>query len=487
MIFFRNNNNHHIKSFVLKASSGAQDKPVAFGPGSVVNGNVVIQVSKAQLVKELKVVFQCSEHSGKRSNVIFSVKSVLLGGDGSQVNNLNVGNHMYLFAIKLPDVNYPPTLRDNYIDHKVDYTLQGFLDVVNPNQELQTRPVHIMYLPLVTCQSNSSPIQRKKIYQNGEHLVQVDAQLMRPAYCPGDMCTIKLITQNQSDFRITHVDLAFISTTSSHLSSTQVEGSPRNHTLYTEKFYTAINKRINDQHTLLQFKLPSSCPPSTQTHRHIDISYQIMITVPLHYHTSSSSAAAAPPTSSSPVSSLMISLPITIATVPSTSPLPPRLEIPLPSYQDSQVNRIAADMPSFLNQHIDGDSPLPSPHSAYSVEGTGSWSDPDRCSVSPMLEEQPLVDWPTGVPSLNMGGVSSSAGASNSNNMISQQDESGHLMVPGTSNNNNTNNNNNCSNSSDRRRRSISSNHSSSSAILANECSLEVNESPPSTTLATVN
>jgi hypothetical protein len=100
------------------------------------------------------------------------------------VSKLNAGNHMYLFAIKLPDVNYPPTLRDNYIDHKVDYTLQGFLDVVNPDQELQTHPVHIMYLPLVTCQPNSSPIRRKKIYQNGEHLVQIDAELMRPAYCP---------------------------------------------------------------------------------------------------------------------------------------------------------------------------------------------------------------------------------------------------------------------------------------------------------------
>jgi hypothetical protein len=104
------------------------------------------------------------------------------------VSELAVGNHMYLFAIKLPDVNYPPTLRDNYIDHKVDYTLQGFLDVVNPDQELQTHAVHITYLPLVTCQpTSSSPIQRRKTYQKGDQLVQVNAELKQPAHCPGKM------------------------------------------------------------------------------------------------------------------------------------------------------------------------------------------------------------------------------------------------------------------------------------------------------------
>ncbi|KAI8089950.1 uncharacterized protein BX664DRAFT_386350 [Halteromyces radiatus] len=452
MIFSSRNNRHHVKSFVLKVSSGALEKPIAFGPGSVVNGNVVVQVSKMQRVRQLKVVFQCTEHSGKHSNTIFSVASTLLGnGNRTQVTELPVGNHMYLFAIKLPDVNYPPTLRDNYIDHKVNYTLQGFLDMVSPEQEIQTQPVHIMYLPLVTCQLPSSPIQRKKIYQKEGQLVEIIAELMKPGYCPGDMCTIKMITQNQSDFKITHVDLTFMSTTASHMSTSQLEGFRRNHTLYSEKFYTAINKRTHDQHTLLQFKIPPSCAPSTQTHRHIDISYQIMITVPLYYTSSSSSS------SSSSVASLMISLPVTIATVPYTGPLPPLLQIPLPSYQDSQDNRLASDMPSFLNQNVHDDSPLPSPRSAFSVEGTGSWSDPDRCSVSPMMEE--AIDWP--VPSLTLGPV-----VSNNNNLV-PQDESGHLMVPGNMN----------------RRRSVSSNASS----VVNECSLEANASNPSSPFTKVN
>ncbi|KAI8337297.1 hypothetical protein BC941DRAFT_427269 [Chlamydoabsidia padenii] len=456
MIFTSKNNKHRVKSFVLKVSSGAKDKPVAYGPGSVVNGSIVIHVSKLQLVKKLKVVFQCTEYSGKRSNIIFSVESVLLGEHGTQVTELNAGNHMYLFAIKLPDVNYPPTLRDNYIDHKVDYTLQGFLDVAHPDQLLQTHAVHITYLPLVTCQPAAicSPIQRRKTYQKGDQLVQVNAELKQPAYCPGDMCTIEMITQNQSDFRITHVDLAFMSTTASHLSTSQSENARRNHTLYTQKYYTAITRRINEHHTLLQFRLPTSCPPSTQTHRHIDISYQIMMTVPLFYAPSSSpSSSSSSSTSTTIVSSLMISLPITVATVPYTAP--PQLQIPLPSYQDSHINRIASDMPSFLDQHIDdSDSPLPSP-----VEG--SWS--DRCSVSPMMEES-VVDWPF-VPALTLDSIS----GNNNNNTMSQQDGSGHLMVPSTS----------------RRRRSVSS--SSSSSGVHNECSLEVNESAPSTSLAAVN
>lgn len=291
------------------------------------------------------------------------------------------------------------------------------------------------------------------------------------------MCTIEMITQNRSDFRITHVDLAFMSTTASHLSTTQSENARRNHTLLTQKFYTAINRRTMDHHTLLRFKLPNSCPPSTQTHRHIDIAYQIMITVPLYY-TSSTSSSPTASASSSIVSSLMISLPITIATVPYTAspfPLPPQLQIPLPSYQDSHSNRFASDMPSFLDQHTDGDSPLPSPHSAYSVEGTGSWSDPDRCSVSPMMEEQSNGDWPF-VPALTLdtpaGTLNHNNNNNNSNHRMSQQDQSGHLMVP--------------PGNTSRRRRSVSSIHSSSSGVH-NECSLEVNEASPSTSVATVN
>lgn len=93
---------------------------------------------------------------------------------------------MYLFAIKLPDNNYPPTLYDNYIDHKINYTLQGYLDLKTPDQQLHTQPKHILYLPLISYQPTSnSPIQRKKLYQKGDAFIQIDAELLKPAYCPG--------------------------------------------------------------------------------------------------------------------------------------------------------------------------------------------------------------------------------------------------------------------------------------------------------------
>ncbi|CAO3610981.1 unnamed protein product [Cunninghamella echinulata] len=413
-----------------------------------------------------------------------------------QDTELNAGNHMYLFAIKLPDNNYPPTLYDNYIDHKINYTLQGYLDLKTPDQQLHTQPKHILYLPLISYQPTSnSPIQRKKLYQKGDAFIQIDAELLKPAYCPGDMCSIKLITQNRSDLKITHVDLAFLSTTASHFSTSQSQGFRKNHNLYTEKFYVAINSRTNDNHTLIQFKIPSSCAPSTQSQRHIDISYQIMITVPLYNpHSSSTTRLSSNSTTnstspSSVASSLMISLPISIVTVPySNTPLPPQLLIPLPSYQDTQDNNhnyLNADMPCFLNHPSSGgESPLPSPRSIISVDGTGSWTDPDRCSVSPLLEDTAItssssLDWPVIPPPVTLSGnpspstSSSSIGASlippihhhNNSNNILLQDQSGHLMVPSSNNN-------------DRRRRSLSINSSSSTSSVVqviNECSIEAN------------
>ncbi|CAO3618365.1 unnamed protein product [Cunninghamella blakesleeana] len=492
MIFITKANKHHVKLFKLNVTTGSQDKPIAFGPGSVVNGNVVIQVSKLQKVKRLIVLFECKEYSGKLANTIFSVESKILD-ESIQVTELNPGNHMYLFAIKLPENNYPPTLYDNYLDLKVTYTLQAYLDLNTRDQPLTTPPKHILYLPLVSYQPTSdSPIERKKVYQNGDAFIQIDAKLMKPAYCPGDKCSIKLITQNRSDLKITHVEVAFLSTMVSHFANSQSQGFRKNHTLHTEKIYVAINPRTNDNHTLLQFKIPSSCVPSTQSQRHIDISYQIMITVPLynHPHSSSSSASSSPaitnrlqpssssisltsPSSSSSsksiASSLMISLPISIVTVPyNNTPLPPQILIPLPSYQDSQYTHHhhnnnnglgSSDMPCFLNDHSSGgESPLPSPRSIISVEGTGSWSDPDRCSVSPLLEDSNF-DWPVIPPTTTTSSSSSPNGATlisplnnnnNNNNGTLHQDQTGHLMVPPSNNN-------------DRRRRSLSMNSTTSS------------------------
>lgn len=90
---------------------------------------------------------------------------------------------MYLFAIKLPQVNYPPSMHDNAFGHRIHYTLQGVIDLISVPQH-NTPTISILYLPLVTGSQNQ--ISRKtQMFQKEDKKIQVVAELIKPAYCPG--------------------------------------------------------------------------------------------------------------------------------------------------------------------------------------------------------------------------------------------------------------------------------------------------------------
>lgn len=108
-------------------------------------------------------------------------------------HELSKGSHMYLFAIKLPFVNYPPSIHSSYVEHHIEYTLQAFLDVEDDHAPscIESACVPIMYLPFVTCiplpgsnrpQHGAKNTQTFKC-ENAE--VEVAAELVKPAYCPG--------------------------------------------------------------------------------------------------------------------------------------------------------------------------------------------------------------------------------------------------------------------------------------------------------------
>lgn len=97
---------------------------------------------------------------------------------------LTDGSHMYLFAIKLPHVNYPPSLHGTYIGHHIEYSLQGFADI--DDSAAETARVPVMYLPLVTCAPDGKEGAKKtQIFQRNNALVKVTAELIKPAYSPG--------------------------------------------------------------------------------------------------------------------------------------------------------------------------------------------------------------------------------------------------------------------------------------------------------------
>lgn len=96
---------------------------------------------------------------------------------------------MFLFAIRLPQVNYPPSMHNSPFGHRISYTLQGVFDTVTTTHVTSTVP--IIYLPLVTCNSNTLNETSKKtqVFEKEDTKIEVTAELIKPAYCPGKPIT----------------------------------------------------------------------------------------------------------------------------------------------------------------------------------------------------------------------------------------------------------------------------------------------------------
>lgn len=97
---------------------------------------------------------------------------------------------MYLFAIKMPNVNYPPSMHGTYVGHHVDYTLQAFFDLDTELDApfcMETAPVSVVYLPLVTTASvPGEGAERRLTFRRSDSVVEATAQIVKPAYCPGN-------------------------------------------------------------------------------------------------------------------------------------------------------------------------------------------------------------------------------------------------------------------------------------------------------------
>ncbi|KAI9495843.1 hypothetical protein BDB00DRAFT_196007 [Zychaea mexicana] len=417
MYLFSSGPANPVRSFNLSVIPSGQDRVVAFGPGSVLNGSVVLNLDKPVKAHSIRVAFKCEQFDESSSKTtIFNVETHVWDHSQSAegVNELSDGSHMYLFAIKLPFVNFPPSIHGSYVNHHIEYSLQGFLELEDTPDCIETACVPVIYLPFVTCMPMDGDVPRagakkNQVFRRNNAVVEVTAELIKPAYCPGDLCTVKLITTNQSDCKISHMDVSLVC---------NVNGQ-RHHTLQTETFFVAIPKETKDHQSVFRFNMPDDLVPSTQ-HPGLDINYDVVVTMPIGG--SAGTLVGADPTASSAGDAAnanntstggnsvwnlfgaaashpfnnTVALPVLIATVPNGFAIPPQLSKPLKTYNEQPED------PSFIPNI---ESPLPSP-SAAMFSPVGSWAgSPAALSPSNSLQDPEFE-------------------------LAMQQDASGHLMVP---------------------------------------------------------
>ncbi|CEP11746.1 hypothetical protein [Parasitella parasitica] len=351
-----------IQRFELTVASGTGKNVVAFGPASIINGSVKLFLDKPIQAKSITAVFSCQEWDRyQEPTKLFSVESIIWSRKGYEV--LEKGSHIYLFAIQLPStVNYPPTIRDSYLGHRIEYTLQGHLDFTLDNKahkQKSTASVPLTYFPLVTFDDRMNQYATRnrciKIEQGNEY-VQITASFVSPSSCPGDLCSIKLHTINRSSYSISQVHIVLVSTATSLNHSNRHPDLPissgpsyqhRQRQILNESFYVSIPKNSDDMTTICPFRVPSFCVPTTQSYfgRYIDITYEVFIIVP-----AMGTSWEGCTTSQLFLNTQTIRLPLFITTIPYSSTEPPKLQIPFAHENNS-------DIPNFIIH----ESPSPSP------------------------------------------------------------------------------------------------------------------------------
>ncbi|CDS06599.1 hypothetical protein LRAMOSA09127 [Lichtheimia ramosa] len=429
MFFTKTTPANPVKSFNLSVIPSGQDRVVAFGPGSVVNGSAVLVLDRPVNAHNIRVLFQCEQYASGSSEktTLFNVDAYVWGQARSEgiSHELSKGSHMYLFAIKLPFVNYPPSIHSSYVEHHIEYTLQAFLDVEDDHAPdcIESACVPIMYLPFVTCiplPGSNRPQQGAKNTQtfkceNAE--VEVAAELVKPAYCPGDPCTVKLTTNNRSGSKISHMDVSLVC----KVTTNDETGQPNNtkhHTLQTETFFVAIPRDAKEHQSVFCFTMPDDMIPSTkhqQAGRFLEVAYEVVVSLPLSGNshgsdTSSSPSATLWPFFGSQSVINTVSLPVLVSTVPAGFPIPSQLSQPLCTFDERP------EPPSFIPNI---ESPLPSPSMPMISSPVGSWA-----GSPTMLEFDRLS------PSTSISAASNDMQDIDLAGAVMQQDASGHLMVP---------------------------------------------------------
>lgn len=216
----------------------------------------------------------------------------------------------------------------------------------------------------------------------------------------GEPCTVKLITNNHSDCRISHVDVSLVCTTTTVSNNNNNDDAvyhhKKHHTIHSETFYVAIPKECKNHRSVFRFDIPDHCVPTTQNRigQYLDIAYEIVVSMPLTGASLGNDGTFWPLFGSSYPFTNTISLPVFITTVPASFPVPSQLSLPLPYFSEQP------ELPSFIPS-IDS-SPLPSPSRPMFSSPAGSWAgSPNLSPIAPDFVLEPI-----------------------------QQDATGHLMVP---------------------------------------------------------
>ncbi|KAL1920256.1 uncharacterized protein VTP21DRAFT_1402 [Calcarisporiella thermophila] len=285
-----------IEHFVLHLVGGL-DENLVFGPESLIQGYVRLSLNEPLSARLIKVEFQA--HANKAT--LFSPETVVWSAPASTgQQQLPAGLHQWFFDIKLPAVNYPPSLNDDHVSSglSIKYSLRAVL--VTPEGAVRHTPIKtVRYLPLVEKAKAAAKEETKSLQLDAGgqgHGLEATATIEDGSIMPGDVVAIFLKVTNNTDSRITQAQATLIehsvitggplarSMTMGQLESNEMKESHRSKH-HTETMAVSIG-RHETRELRIQFEMPVNVfLPSITTPlpegKVLKISHDLMLTLPL--------------------------------------------------------------------------------------------------------------------------------------------------------------------------------------------------------------
>ncbi|KAG0269164.1 hypothetical protein DFQ27_004560 [Actinomortierella ambigua] len=156
----------------------------------------------------------CSASAGEHHEVLFEIEQILL-----EDQDMAVKRHLFMFSIKLPMCNFPPSFQDR--DRSVIYSVQSDLTFMTHPEDPATRvtiqasPVQIKYVPMVPSSMVQFPVieMGQGLEPNtNKALYKVTVESEQRGASPGESVPFRLTMVNSSPTDLYSFQVALVRT-----------------------------------------------------------------------------------------------------------------------------------------------------------------------------------------------------------------------------------------------------------------------------------
>ncbi|KAG1179792.1 hypothetical protein G6F70_001526 [Rhizopus microsporus] len=191
--------------------------------------------------------------------------------------DIEPGRHEYPFALKFPNVNYPPSI-DEPAGFSVRYVWSAQADGPALQSGLKSKEYITPYRPIIVSIPDKEWVYKTTVLKEKKALIEVQAKLDKQAYCPDEAFQMQLnMTMLQSDSRISGLTYKF---RKHHEGKMLVQQG----TAFREQIRIVLTDQIQIQPNKaislpIQFDIPTRLVSPSFISRHTRVHYDLLITV----------------------------------------------------------------------------------------------------------------------------------------------------------------------------------------------------------------